>query len=80
MAISIAQTGIVLLYIVFGARHGISAPFYYTKVITFVSPLHQALMLTAIVVGFATTAFGLALITKIKQSSGTIKASSDSNS
>ena len=46
-----------------------SSPFYNndTNLSNYVDPVPQVLMLTAIVVGFATTALGLALVVRIKK-------------
>ena len=51
-----------------------SSPFYNndTNLSNYVDPVPQVLMLTAIVVGFATTALGLAMVVRIKKMYGTI--------
>ena len=65
--------GVILLYISFGKVTGGTAPIVAEGFDSYSNPLPQVLMLTAIVVGVATTALGFALIARIKEAYGTIE-------
>ena len=63
IGLAIFQTALFLLYISLGRISGGTAPIIdATKDYTYSNPLPHVLILTAIVVGVATTALGLALI------------------
>ena len=73
VGLALFQTSVFLLYITFGKITGGTAP-----IITnnnqevYSNPLPHVLILTAIVVGVATTALGLALIVRINKAYGSI--------
>ena len=71
---SIMQSAIIIYYIIVVWNPSLSSPFYDNgdTIGKFVDPVPQVLMLTAIVVGFATTALGLAIVVRIKRKFGTI--------
>ncbi|WJG08217.1 cation:proton antiporter subunit C [Aliiglaciecola sp. LCG003] len=71
--LSVFQTGVILLYISLGKVTGGTAPIIADGFDIYSNPLPQVLMLTAIVVGVATTALGFALIVRIKEAYGTIE-------
>ena len=71
--LSIFQTGVILFYVSLGKVDGGTAPIIAEGFTVYANPLPQVLMLTAIVVGVATTALGFALIVRIKESYGTIE-------
>ena len=74
VGLSIFQTSVFLFYITLGRVSGGTAPILTDAHDTLYSnPLPHVLILTAIVVGVATTALGLALILRIKESFGTIE-------
>ena len=74
VGLSIFQTSVFLFYITLGRVSGGTAPLLTGAPDTLYSnPLPHVLILTAIVVGVATTALGLALILRIKESFGTIE-------
>jgi multicomponent Na+:H+ antiporter subunit C len=74
VGLSIFQTSVFLFYITLGRVSGGTAPILTGAPDTLYSnPLPHVLILTAIVVGVATTALGLALILRIKESFGTIE-------
>ena len=74
VGLSIFQTSVFLFYITLGRVSGGTAPILTDAPDTlYSSPLPHVLILTAIVVGVATTALGLALILRIKESFGTIE-------
>jgi multicomponent Na+:H+ antiporter subunit C len=67
IALSIMNSGIVILFIYGGSLSGKNAPILVKGVSDIVDPLPQALMLTAIVVGVCLTALALALVYKVYQ-------------
>ena len=74
VGLSIFQTSVFLFYITLGRVSGGTAPILTDAPDQLYSnPLPHVLILTAIVVGVATTALGLALILRIKESFGTIE-------
>ena len=75
MGLSIFQTSVFILYISMGKISGGTAPILDDDYSVFSNPLPHVLILTAIVVGIATTALGLALVVRIKEAYGTIEES-----
>jgi multicomponent Na+:H+ antiporter subunit C len=73
VGLNIFQTSVFLLYISMGKVTGGTAPILTGKPEVFSNPLPHVLILTAIVVGVATTALGLALVVRIKNAYGTIE-------
>ena len=74
VGLSIFQTSVFLFYITLGRVSGGTAPILTGAPDTLYSnPLPHVLILTAIVVGVATTALGLALILRIKEAFGSIE-------
>jgi len=69
IGLSIADTGVNLLIVSLGYLKGGTAPIYSPSVIDkgvkMVDPVPQALVLTAIVIGFAVTAVALALVIRL---------------
>lgn len=63
---SIFQTSVLLFYISLGHVKNASIPILNAKSILYSNPLPHVLMLTAIVVGVATLAVGLAIVVQIK--------------
>lgn len=71
--VSLMQTSIIIYYIISVWNLSASTPFYTgTNTSNYVDPVPQVLMLTAIVVGFASTALCLAVVMRIKKKTGTI--------
>jgi len=66
------QTSVYLLYLAPGRIIGGTAPIYDKNYEVYSNPLPHVLMLTAIVVGVATLAVGLALVVRISEEYGTI--------
>lgn len=78
VGLNIFQTSVFLLYISIGKVTGGTAPILVGTASSDTSPLYtnpltSVLILTAIVVGVATTALGLALVVRIKESYGTME-------
>jgi len=73
VGLSIFQTSVFILYISMGKIIGGTAPIIAENVTVYSNPLPHVLILTAIVVGIATTSLGLALVVRINESYGTIE-------
>jgi multicomponent Na+:H+ antiporter subunit C len=73
VGLSIFQTSVYLLYIGPGKIIGGSAPIIAEGITKYSNPLPHVLILTAIVVGVATLAVGLALVVRINEAFGTIE-------
>ena len=73
IGLSIFQSGVFLLFISLGKVSGGTAPIAADGISVYSNPLPHVLILTAIVVGVATTALGLALVVRIKESYDTIE-------
>ncbi|MGE0557729.1 MAG: cation:proton antiporter subunit C [Burkholderiales bacterium] len=72
VGLAIFQTSVYLLYIAPGKLIGGTAPIVAEQFKVYSNPLPHVLILTAIVVGVATLALGLALVVRIHESYGTI--------
>jgi multicomponent Na+:H+ antiporter subunit C len=78
VGLNIFQTSVFMFYISIGKVSGGTAPIFPIKMkinpdTVYSNPLPHVLILTAIVVGIATTALGLALIVRIREAYGTIE-------
>lgn len=74
VGLNLFQTSVFMLYISMGKIIGGTAPILTGNPDEIYSnPLPHVLILTAIVVGIATTALGLALVVRIRESFGTIE-------
>ena len=73
IGLSIFQTAVFYLYISVGKVTGGTAPIYDEKWQLYSNPLPHVLILTAIVVGIATTALGLSLVIRIQEAYGSIE-------
>jgi multicomponent Na+:H+ antiporter subunit C len=73
IGLAILQTSVYLLYIAPGKLIGGTAPILANGFTTYSNPLPHVLILTAIVVGVATLALGLALVVRIRETYGSIE-------
>ncbi len=73
VGLNVFQASVFLLFISMGKVTGGTAPILADGFEIYSNPLPHVLILTAIVVGVATTALGLALIVRIKEAYGTIE-------
>ena len=71
IGLSLLQTSVYLLYIAPGKLIGGTAPILAEGFTRYSNPLPHVLILTAIVVGVATLALGLALVVRINEAYGT---------
>lgn len=73
IGLNIFQTSVFILYITMGKVEGGTAPIVAKGALIYSNPLPHVLILTAIVVGVATTALGLALVVRIREAYGSIE-------
>jgi multicomponent Na+:H+ antiporter subunit C len=73
VGLNIFQTSVFILYISMGKIIGGTAPIVVDKAVVYSNPIPHVLILTAIVVGIATTSLGLALVVRIHEAYGTIE-------
>lgn len=78
VGLNIFQTSVFMFYISMGKVKGGTAPIFPVDMnidpdVVYSNPLPHVLILTAIVVGIATTSLGLALIVRIREEYGTIE-------
>jgi len=73
VGLSIFQTSVYLLYIAPGKLIGGTAPIVAEGFLTYSNPLPHVLILTAIVVGVATLALGLAIVVRVREAYGSIE-------
>jgi len=73
IGLNIFQVSVFFLYISISTVEGGAVPIITEGIKLYSNPLPHVLILTAIVVGVATTALALALVVRIKESYGTIE-------
>lgn len=73
VGLALFQTSVYLIYITPGKILGGTPPILDDKFTVYSNPLPHVLILTAIVVGVATLALGLALVVRINEAYGTIE-------
>jgi multicomponent Na+:H+ antiporter subunit C len=73
VGLNIFQTSVFILYISIGKVDEGTAPILDDRFTIYSNPLPHVLILTAIVVGVATSALGLALVVRIREAYGTIE-------
>ena len=71
--LNIFQVGVFVFYISMGKVDGGTAPILEEGYTVYTNPIPSVLILTAIVVGIATMALGLALVVRIREAYGTIE-------
>ncbi len=73
VGLNIFQTSVFILYISLSKVSDATAPILDEAYSEYSNPLPHVLILTAIVVGVATSALGLALIVRIREAYGTVE-------
>jgi multicomponent Na+:H+ antiporter subunit C len=73
IGLTIFQTSVFIMYISMGKITGGTAPVLADGITLYSNPLTHVLILTAIVVGIATTALGLAIVVRIHEGYGTVE-------
>lgn len=73
IGLNVFQTAVFILYISFGNLTGGTAPILTKGFERYSNPLPHVLILTAIVVGVATTALALALVVRIHRAYGSVE-------
>ncbi|MCK5777925.1 MAG: cation:proton antiporter subunit C [Rhodospirillales bacterium] len=73
VGLNVFQVSVFVFYISMAKIKGGTAPILADGIEVYSNPLPHVLILTAIVVGVATTALGLALVVRVQESFGTIE-------
>lgn len=73
VGLTIFQTSVFIFYISMAKVDGGTAPILADDITLYSNPLPHVLILTAIVVGIATTALALSLVVRIKEAYGSIE-------
>ncbi|MEM7193385.1 MAG: cation:proton antiporter subunit C [Pseudomonadota bacterium] len=73
IGLNIFQTSVFIMYISVGKVTDGTAPIVSADFSVYSNPLPHVLILTAIVVGVATTALGLSLVSRIKDAYGSVE-------
>jgi len=73
VGLNVFQVSVFVFYISVAKVKGGTAPILADGIELYSNPLPHVLILTAIVVGLATTALGLALVVRVQESFGTIE-------
>jgi multicomponent Na+:H+ antiporter subunit C len=73
IGLNIFQGSVIMFYVSMGKVRGGTAPIVAEGFEVYSNPVPHVLMLTAIVVGVATTALALALVVRIREAYGTIE-------
>lgn len=73
IGLNIFQTSVIIMYISMGKVRDGAPPILTDDVTVYSNPLPHVLMLTAIVVGVATTALALSLVVRINEAYGSIE-------
>ena len=73
VGLNIFQTSVFILYISMGKIEGATAPILDSGWSVYSNPLPHVLILTAIVVGVATSALGLSLVVRIHEAYGSVE-------
>lgn len=73
VGLTIFQTSVFIFYISMAKVDGGTAPILTDDITLYSNPLPHVLILTAIVVGIATTALALSLVVRIKEAYGSIE-------
>jgi multicomponent Na+:H+ antiporter subunit C len=74
VGLNVFQVSVIIMYVSLGKIVGGTAPILIEgEDVLYSNPIPSVLMLTAIVVGVATLAVGLALVVRIKEAYGTIE-------
>ncbi len=73
IGLNIFQTSVFIFFISMGKVAGGTAPILKDGISVFSNPLPHVLILTAIVVGVATTALGLAIAVRVYEAYGTVE-------
>ena len=73
IGLNVFQVSVIMFYVTMGKVRGGTAPILVEGEQVYSNPVPHVLMLTAIVVGVATTALALALVVRIHEAYGTIE-------
>ncbi|MBO8161505.1 MAG: cation:proton antiporter subunit C [Thermosipho sp. (in: Bacteria)] len=68
IALDILNTGVIMLFVIIASKKGNYYPIYTPGILNYVDPFPQAVIITSIVIGFATLSLTLALSMMIVES------------
>lgn len=73
ISMDIMSTGIIAYYVLIASRDGLFTPIITEKIVSYADPVPQAVILTAIVIGFSTQALMLVAIMKLAKNNPTLE-------
>ena len=75
LAMDIMSTGVIAYYVLIASRDGLFTPIITTKNVAYADPVPQAVILTAIVIGFSLQALMLVCVMKLAKNNPTLETS-----
>ena len=75
VSMDIMSTGVIAYYILVASRSGLFTPIISSKEVTYADPVPQAVILTAIVIGFSIQALMLVCVMKLAKDNPTLETS-----
>jgi len=73
ISMDIMSTGVATYFVLVASRHGLFTPILTEKIVNYADPVPQAVILTAIVIGFSTLALILVTIMKLAKNNPTLE-------
>ncbi|MBL1211069.1 cation:proton antiporter subunit C [Geminocystis sp. GBBB08] len=73
ISMDIMSTGIITFFVLVASRNGLFTPILTEKTVNYADPVPQAVILTAIVIGFSTQALMLVAIMKLAKNNPTLE-------
>ena len=75
ISMDIMSTGVIAYYVLIASRGGLYTPIASTKEVAYADPVPQAVILTAIVIGFSIQALMLVCVMKLAKNNPTLETS-----
>ncbi|MEL6582143.1 MAG: cation:proton antiporter subunit C [Cyanobacteria bacterium J06621_12] len=75
ISMDIMSTGVIAYYVLIASRNGLSTPILSSTQLAYADPVPQAVILTAIVIGFSIQALMLVCVMKLAKSNPTLETS-----
>lgn len=73
ISMDIMSTGVIAYYVLIASREGLFTPILTKEVVSYADPVPQAVILTAIVIGFSTQALMLVAVMKLAKNNPTLE-------
>lgn len=73
ISMDIMSTGVIAYYVLIASRDGLFTPILIEEAVKYADPVPQAVILTAIVIGFSTQALMLAAVMKLAKNNPTLE-------